>query len=74
MPFTAEANLPPINESYEGREYWRHATSSSREEFSVDVDKGKHTKTLMLGCGISALGKVLYDAGWHSIVNVDWVW
>lgn len=25
----------------------------------------------MLGCGNSALGEVLYDAGWKNIVNID---
>ncbi|WVF69944.1 hypothetical protein IAT40_004729 [Kwoniella sp. CBS 6097] len=34
--------------------------------------KGKGTRMLMLGCGNSALGEVLYDAGWKNIVNLDY--
>ncbi|WWD00496.1 hypothetical protein V866_007412 [Kwoniella sp. B9012] len=34
--------------------------------------KGKDTRILTLGCGNSALGEVLYDNGWESIVNIDY--
>ncbi|OCF37401.1 hypothetical protein I316_00522 [Kwoniella heveanensis BCC8398] len=34
--------------------------------------KGNGTRMLMLGCGNSALGEVLYDAGWTNIVNLDY--
>lgn len=41
------------------------------EELTADIDAGKDARILMLGCGNSALGEVLYDAGWKNIVNID---
>ncbi|KIR57496.1 hypothetical protein I314_06732 [Cryptococcus bacillisporus CA1873] len=42
------------------------------EELTADIDIGKDARILMLGCGNSALGEVLYDAGWKNIVNIDY--
>ncbi|KGB79114.2 hypothetical protein CNBG_4952 [Cryptococcus deuterogattii R265] len=42
------------------------------EELTADIDTGKDARILMLGCGNSALGEVLYDAGWKNIVNIDY--
>ncbi|AFR98749.2 hypothetical protein CNAG_06520 [Cryptococcus neoformans var. grubii H99] len=42
------------------------------EELTADIDAGKDARILMLGCGNSALGEVLYDAGWKNIVNIDY--
>ncbi|WVR04582.1 hypothetical protein IAU60_001590 [Kwoniella sp. DSM 27419] len=39
---------------------------------SVEKGKGKDARILMLGCGNSALGEVLYDNGWTNIVNLDY--
>ncbi|ODO07656.1 hypothetical protein L198_01237 [Cryptococcus wingfieldii CBS 7118] len=33
---------------------------------------GKDARILMLGCGNSALGEVLYDHGWKNVVNIDY--
>ncbi|OCF41710.1 hypothetical protein I317_04516 [Kwoniella heveanensis CBS 569] len=59
------------------------ASSSSSQRGGIDGSaitgdmgqakgKGKGTRMLMLGCGNSALGEVLYDAGWTNIVNLDY--
>ncbi|KAL0240466.1 hypothetical protein I308_106260 [Cryptococcus tetragattii IND107] len=42
------------------------------EELTAGIDTGKDARILMLGCGNSALGEVLYDAGWKNIVNIDY--
>ncbi|WVQ81672.1 hypothetical protein IAT38_003797 [Cryptococcus sp. DSM 104549] len=47
------------------------------EELTSDITsasggKGKDARILMLGCGNSALGEVMYDAGWTNIVNLDY--
>lgn len=42
------------------------------EELTADIDISKDARILMLGCGNSALGEVLYDAGWKNIVNIDY--
>ncbi|WVQ97977.1 hypothetical protein IAU59_005097 [Kwoniella sp. CBS 9459] len=51
--------------------------TETETEISASTDangkgKGKGTRMLMLGCGNSALGEVLYDAGWTNIVNLDY--
>lgn len=40
------------------------------EKLTADAG-GKEARILMLGCGNSMLGEVMYDAGWKNIVNVD---
>ncbi|KAK4683701.1 hypothetical protein P7C73_g6532, partial [Tremellales sp. Uapishka_1] len=39
---------------------------------ALTVERGKDARILMLGCGNSQLGEVMYDAGWKNIVNVDY--
>lgn len=40
------------------------------DELTADAG-GKEARILMLGCGNSRLGEVMYDAGWKNIVNID---
>lgn len=37
----------------------------------LTAEAGKDARILMLGCGNSRLSEVMYDAGWHNIVNLD---
>ncbi|GHJ90055.1 hypothetical protein NliqN6_6457 [Naganishia liquefaciens] len=42
------------------------------EPYLLECGKGKDVRVLMLGCGNSLLGEVMYDAGYHNVVNVDY--
>jgi hypothetical protein len=35
------------------------------------LEDPKDARILMLGCGNSALGEVMYDAGYRNVVNID---
>ncbi|KAJ9104978.1 hypothetical protein QFC20_004417 [Naganishia adeliensis] len=42
------------------------------EPYLHECGKGKDVRVLMLGCGNSLLGEVMYDAGYHNVVNIDY--
>ncbi|KAL7418997.1 hypothetical protein Q5752_006681 [Cryptotrichosporon argae] len=84
IPHGVEVGLPPTNEGYGTQEYWEKRYTTEPEGTSFDwflspeyllsffaaVDKS--ARILMLGCGNSRLGEVMYDAGWTNIVNLDY--
>ncbi|XP_055766792.1 EEF1A lysine methyltransferase 4 [Salvelinus fontinalis] len=74
--------LPDRNSRYKDVDYWdeRYKTEKSFEWFG-DFSKFQHLlqrhvmkddAILVLGCGNSSMSSDMYDAGYHSITNIDY--
>ncbi|KAH9820998.1 S-adenosyl-L-methionine-dependent methyltransferase [Melampsora americana] len=81
----ANSGLPPDNESYGSAAYWDERYSQepagshfdwfqSYSELSDLIHQHvplPEAKICVLGCGNSTLSQDMYEAGYHSVVNVD---